>query len=581
MTPRGSCHAAAACTGPDATVAERLEGIALRGARSGAAAASLAAFSRAAALSADPAQRVRCLLAAAESALVVGSTERASTFLDDVDARLIPPEQRTRAAWMRGRIELESGRPQQAAPLLVEGSADRRPADRAAVLAEVIRSCVEIGDVDFARLLVARAEAILADVGAGDLDELRAVDLHLNRARAAVLGAGGDTAGGTALLRPSLAAFVDHPPGEDSVLWLALGEALSDSGDLIAARQAFRAGAGVARLSGDVRQLAEALGGQAFTEDVLGQWTAAYATGTEALEFVRGLAPLRLDILLVLADIDAARGDESGCRERCERVRRIGAQTNSPGSVVLAERREALLDLGLNRLPAALEHLRQAQSTARAAGLLHPILSSVPDLVELHVRAGRPSEAAALVPEFLALVTDGSPPSARARLLRTQALVADPDTYPSLFAESVALDEHTGLPFLRARTLLCWGERLRRDQRRTEARSKLQEARSLFDSLEAVPWSARAAAELAATGGPAPTTTSQLSITGRLTAQELQIAVLVAEGQRNRDVASTLFLSVRTVEFHLTNVYRKTGVTSRSQLAARILHGSTIASSAA
>ena len=141
---------------------------------------------------------------------------------------------------------------------------------------------------------------------------------------------------------------------------------------------------------------------------MLGQWTAAYATGTAALEFVRGRAPLWLEVQLVLAAVDAARGDEARCRERCERIRRIGGEANSPSSVVLADRREALLDLGLGLTP------RRAQ--APAAGAEHrpccraaaPDPSSVPDLVELHVRAGLPGEAAALVPEFAAVVTDGS-----------------------------------------------------------------------------------------------------------------------------------------------------------------------------
>ncbi len=429
-------HAAAASTGPDEVVAERLEQIALRGTRSGAPAAAIAAFAQSAALSTDPTQRARRLLGAAEAALAAGPAERAVPFLDDLDAAPLPPVQQQRAAWIRGRVELEAGNPQRAAPLLLGAVAGRPAADRAATLAEVARAAVETGDVDFARLLVTRAEALVTEAQGDDPAQLRALLLHVNRARADVRTWSGDTAGGAALLRPALEAFAGHPPGEDAALWLALGEAHSDCGDLIEARRAFLAAAGVARLSGDLPRLADALAGQVFTEDMLGQWTAAYATGTAALEFVRGRAPLWLEVQLVLAAVDAARGDEARCRERCERIRRIGGEANSPSSVVLADRREALLDLGLGRLPAALERLRRAQSTARAVGLRHPILSSVPDLVELHVRAGRPGEAAALVPEFAAVVTDGSPPSARARLLRTRALVADQDAYPALFAES-------------------------------------------------------------------------------------------------------------------------------------------------
>ena len=139
------------------------------------------------------------------------------------------------------------------------------------------------------------------------------------------------------------------------------------------------AAAGVARLSGDLARLADALAGQVFTEDVLGQWTAAYATGTAALEFVRGRALLWLEVQLVLASIDAARGDEARCRERCERIRRLGGQANSPSSVVLADRREALLDLG--RQPEATDELDElglpdptpaGELLEPLVGLLHP-----------------------------------------------------------------------------------------------------------------------------------------------------------------------------------------------------------------
>ena len=120
--------------------------------------------------------------------------------------------------------------------------------------------------------------------------------------------------------------------------------------------------------------------------------------------------------------------------------------------------------------------------------------------------------------------------------------------------------------FERARTQLCFGEYLRRQGRRSEARTWLEDSRRTFHQLGTTDWENQAASELRATGlrverTPAPNATRQL------TAQELQVALAVVEGKTNREVAGQLYLSVKTVEFHLGNVYRKLGVGRRSQLA--------------
>ena len=110
------------------------------------------------------------------------------------------------------------------------------------------------------------------------------------------------------------------------------------------------------------------------------------------------------------------------------------------------------------------------------------------------------------------------------------------------------------------------GERLRRDRRRSDARNQLGRAAGIFRALEATPWAERAEAELAACGAPVarPTATAPSAV---LTPQELQIALLVKQEMRNRDMAATLFLSLRTVEAHLSSSYRKLGVSGRTQLA--------------
>ena len=124
--------------------------------------------------------------------------------------------------------------------------------------------------------------------------------------------------------------------------------------------------------------------------------------------------------------------------------------------------------------------------------------------------------------------------------------------------------------FQHARTRLAYGERLRRAQRRRDARVQLRAAAEIFDQLDARPWAERARAELRASG-------ETLAVGGdsgeQLTAQELQIALLVTEGQTNAEVGRALFLSTRTVEFHLSRAYRKLGVSSRTELTRRFVPG--------
>lgn len=151
----------------------------------------------------------------------------------------------------------------------------------------------------------------------------------------------------------------------------------------------------------------------------------------------------------------------------------------------------------------------------------------------------------------------------RAIALHGRALLAeDPEPH---FAAALAVHEQAGRPFERARTELAFGEYLRRARRRTEARGRLRAALDGFEALGAAQWAERARMELRASGERSrrrdPSTLDEL------TAQERQIAGLVAEGGTNRDIAARLFLSPRTIDFHLRNVFRKLGISSRVELA--------------
>ena len=156
------------------------------------------------------------------------------------------------------------------------------------------------------------------------------------------------------------------------------------------------------------------------------------------------------------------------------------------------------------------------------------------------------------------------PPAARAA--RCQGILATGD-FDDFFQEAIRLHERSDVVFQHARTLLAYGERLRRARRRRDARVQLRAAAEIFGRLDARPWAERARAELRASG-------ETMSGTGhngeQLTPQELQIALLVMQGRTNAEVGRAVFLSTRTVEFHLSRAYRKLGVASRTELTRRL-----------
>src|SRR5262249_6948318 len=158
----------------------------------------------------------------------------------------------------------------------------------------------------------------------------------------------------------------------------------------------------------------------------------------------------------------------------------------------------------------------------------------------------------------------GAPGWALALGARCRALLSEGVSAENDFVEALRLHGESDRPFDRARTALLFGEFLRRERRRTDAREHLRAAAETFATLRATPWEERALGELRATGETArkrdPSTLAQL------TAQEQQIARLVGEGNSNKEVAAQLFLSPRTVEYHLRKVFAKLGIASRTEL---------------
>jgi DNA-binding CsgD family transcriptional regulator len=193
------------------------------------------------------------------------------------------------------------------------------------------------------------------------------------------------------------------------------------------------------------------------------------------------------------------------------------------------------------------------------------VLPYAPDLIEAYARAGERQAADRELAKFAELAGAVDRRWALAAVARLYGLLGRDDDLDEHFGAALELHEQgAGSAFERARTELLYGERLRRAKRRVDAREHLRSAIELFDGLGAAPWSEQARRELRASGESIPR--RDPTAPEKLTPQELQVALQVAEGRTNRDVAAALFLSPKTVEFHLTRVYRKLNIHSRAEL---------------
>ena len=272
--------------------------------------------------------------------------------------------------------------------------------------------------------------------------------------------------------------------------------------------------------------------------------------------------------LALRALADAYRGDEVSARSVAGRALELAGTTSGRPAEQFATAALGLLELSLERDAAAVEVLAPLVAFARLQEMREPGLTRfVPDLVEALIALGRLDEAEDHLDWFednaeRLLRPSGQGAAARCRGLLAAARGELADALAA-FERALAHNDRAPLPFDRARTLLALGAAKRRAKERREARTALVEARGVFSALGAQIWEQRAAAELARIGGRAPST-------GELTPVERRVAELVAAGRTNREVATALFLSTRTVEGHLSRVYGKLGVRSRVELARKL-----------
>jgi len=556
---RRAWHRAAASIGPDPAVGEELEQAAQRARRrSGFAAASLA-FERAAALTEDEEQRARRLTAAAESAWLAGRVERASLLLAAARPLVTEPTQRADVDRFVGLMEMTRGVPADACRLLLRAAKDVAELD-----AERALQLLNLAGLAAAYSGDSEAAVAIAEVAGGlDLGE----NPFLRMLAELLVGLGshaeGDFAGAAPRLRTALelAEQLDEAAGEQPMALLFAGRAALYLGDDRAAFRAHHEAAARARAGGALSIVAQILPRLATAEIWAGRWPSAAAHAQEGVQLAReiGQHDLVAQQLVLLGLLAALRGSEHECRSLAAESRELAAVRGLGIVSEIADWALAVLELGLGHAEDALRRCREISTTPVVfwGGL---------DRIDAAVRTGEREVARAWLDVFESWAESSAADWARAVALHGHALLAEDEKEAErLFLAALALHADAGRPFERARCELAYGEALRRGRRRVHARDHLRAALDAFEGLGATLWAERARVELRASGETArkrdPSTIDEL------TAQELQIARFVAEGRTNRDVAAHLFLSPRTIDFHLRNVYRKLGISSRTALA--------------
>jgi DNA-binding CsgD family transcriptional regulator len=555
---RRAWHLAGAAIEPDAEVAAELERSAGRARRRGGHAAAARALERSAELTAAVEARGRRLAAAADAAWLGGQPDRALALLDRATSVGPGPRERAEIGHLRGVIELRRGVPADAFTMLAAAAAEVAPLDPSralAILATAREAASYAGDA--ALTVETGRRAALLGPGEDRIDRFR---LGL------LVGIGGivdgDVAIGARRLREALALGRTF---DDASLLASAGTAARYLGDDAATHDLYARAVALARAGGELAMLPCLLESLALSQLTAGRYPAATATATEGLRLATetGQESSACRNLATLAMAAALQGCERECRADATAALSRAVPRGLRLQAASATWALALLELGMNRPADALARL-EGLSPGSETG--HPVVAllAVPDLVEAAARADQPRRARNALACFERWAAHATAPWALALVPRCRGLLAAGAAADRHFAEALRLHRRGGRPFDRARTELVWGEALRRARRRAEAREHLRAALTTFEQLGAAPWAERARAELRVSGETArrrdPSTRDQL------TPRELQIIQFVGDGATNREVAAQLFLSPRTIDYHLRQIFTKLDISSRAEL---------------
>jgi DNA-binding CsgD family transcriptional regulator len=551
---RRAWHLAHGAVGPDEAVASALASTADRARRRGGVIAEAAARERAAELTADRVTRARRLCLAATVWSSAGATHKADNLFDQADALCADDVPR------RVDRTVPRSRPGDLFDALVATPDGTVPGDRLAA-ARVSSTGI---NASLARWDVAATLDVCTKVMALTSPEGRPHPAFPKGAvRMALAQVLAGLPEGAELARRCVPACERR--GGTGVC-VELAEVLTYVEDYDAALRLVDRDVDSARADGDVALLTYGLTRRAQLRVRTGRLLAAYADAGEGVALASAMnEPSTVaSAKATLAMVASALGRADECVAYAKEAMRL-----CPDDLDIETRARhavGLVALAAGCVDDAVTELRRADAMPRDGGVVEPAVVPVAaDLVEALLRADQPVEARRVLERLDTAVATTGRRGRRAAALRCHALLARGAAAGVLFAEALQAHADVDEPLERARTLLCLGQWLRRSRRRQEAHQHLAAALEIFESAGARLWADQARRELDVLG-PRSLPSPEGPDLSALTAQESRIALAAAQGQTSREIAATALLSVRTVDHHLGNVYRKLGVPSRLAL---------------
>lgn len=554
-------HCAHAADTPDATIAEELERMAERARARGGASAAASFLQFAADLTPDPNDRNRRALDAAMAKLDGGMTEPAAHLIAAVQDATDDEFLVARCELLRAKMAFAASRGVDAPPLLLAAAKrievlnplESRKAYLGAVMASIL-----VGRMSTEHHNSAPAVAAAARNAPSAPNPPRAIDLLLDGLVARLTRGHAPAAG---LLRDAIGQYRrELEAGAIDARWHDLTSRVcldlfdQDSYNFLVAREVDNL-----RTSGALTMLPVALVTYAGICVTAGKFEQATAVLEEAAAIMAATgAPMRVAVINTY--LAAYRGQEQLCREGVQSTIDGATQRGEGHDISVALYAEAILHCGLGNYRAALD---AAASGARYddVGMCGYLLTEV---VEAATRCNEQQAAAEAHSRLLERTNASGTPTALGVAARSTALMSDGAVADAQYRDAIAHLQHSPAVVYLARTHLLYGEWLRREKRQADARTQLRIAHDMFARMGADGFARRARRELTATGETVRVPTAV--VTADLTTQESHIARLARDGYTNIEIAGQLFISPRTVEWHLRKIFAKLGVTSRRQL---------------